>query len=47
MTTIDDQSSAAHAAPATGADEAAAAAANPALVGVPTFVIGSMALGST
>ena len=46
MTTIDDQSTAAHAAPDTkAADAAAAAAANPALVGVPTFVIGSVALG--
>jgi uncharacterized protein len=47
MTTIDDQAGAAHAAPDTAADEAAAAAAaaNPALVGVPTFVIGSVALG--
>ncbi len=46
MSTIDEQSTAAHAAPDTGAEEAAAAAnANPALVGVPTFVIGSVALG--
>jgi succinate-acetate transporter protein len=45
MTTIDEQSTAAHAAPDSAADEAAAAAANPALVGVPTFVIGSVALG--
>ncbi|PVZ07939.1 GPR1/FUN34/YaaH family transporter [Actinomycetospora cinnamomea] len=47
MTTIDAQSTAAHAAPDTGsgADDAAAAGANPALVGVPTFVIGSVALG--
>ncbi|GLZ44529.1 hypothetical protein Acsp06_07140 [Actinomycetospora sp. NBRC 106375] len=47
MTTIDEQSGAAHAAPDSSADEAAAAAAaaNPALVGVPTFVIGSVALG--
>jgi succinate-acetate transporter protein len=44
MTTIDEQSTPAHAAPDTAADEAAAAA-NPALVGVPTFVIGSVALG--
>jgi uncharacterized protein len=48
MSTIDEQSTAAHAAPDTGVDTAAAAAAasaNPALVGVPTFVIGSVALG--
>jgi uncharacterized protein len=45
MTTIDEQSTAAHAAPDTAADDTAAAAANPALVGVPTFVIGSVALG--
>jgi uncharacterized protein len=45
MTTIDEQSTAAHAAPDAGADAAAAAGANPALVGVPTFVIGSVALG--
>jgi succinate-acetate transporter protein len=45
MTTIDEQSTAAHAAPDSAADEAAAAAANPALVGVPTFVIGSVCLG--
>lgn len=48
MSTIDEQSTAAHAAPDTGADTAAAAAAaaaNPALVGVPTFVIGAVALG--
>lgn len=46
MTTIDEKSTAAHAAPDSGAEEAAAAAAaNPALVGVPTFVIGSVALG--
>ena len=45
MTTIDEQSTAAHAAPDTGAEAAAAAGANPALVGVPTFVIGSVALG--
>jgi uncharacterized protein len=43
MTTIDEQSTAAHAAPDTGAEAAAAAGANPALVGVPT--IGSVALG--
>ena len=47
MTSVDEQSTAAHAAPDTGADAAAAAAAaaNPALVGVPTFVIGTVALG--
>ncbi|MEJ2888161.1 GPR1/FUN34/YaaH family transporter [Actinomycetospora aeridis] len=49
MTTIDEQSAdagGAHAAADTAAAEAAAAAgANPALVGVPTFVIGSVALG--
>lgn len=47
MSTIDERPTAAHAAPDTGADEAAAAAAaaNPALVGVPTFVVGSVALG--
>jgi uncharacterized protein len=45
MTTIDEQSTAAHAAPETAADTTAAAGANPALVGVPTFVIGSVALG--
>lgn len=45
MSTIDEQSTAAHAAPDTRADAAAAAAANPALVGVPTFVIGAVALG--
>ncbi|MCD2192453.1 acetate uptake transporter family protein [Actinomycetospora endophytica] len=48
MTTI-DESTGAHAAEAKAADQAAAdaaaAAANPALVGVPTFVIGSVALG--
>jgi uncharacterized protein len=44
MTTTDEQSTAAHAAPETEADTALAAA-NPALVGVPTFVIGSVALG--
>lgn len=46
MTTIDEQSTAAHAARESEAEKAAAAAgANPALVGVPTFVIGSVALG--
>lgn len=50
MTTIDDKSTAAHAAAEVRTDEpsaaeSAAAAANPALVGVPTFVIGSVALG--
>ncbi|WP_433783594.1 GPR1/FUN34/YaaH family transporter [Actinomycetospora sp. CA-101289] len=48
MTTTDEQSTAAHAAPDAGADAAAAtaaAAANPALVGVPTFVVGSVCLG--
>jgi succinate-acetate transporter protein len=45
MSTIDEQSTAAHAAPETATDAAAAAGANPALVGVPTFVIGSVALG--
>lgn len=47
MTSVDDQSTAAHAAPQAGPDEAAVAAAgaNPALVGVPTFVVGSVALG--
>jgi succinate-acetate transporter protein len=48
MTTV-DESTGAHAAEtradSTAAAEAAAAAANPALVGVPTFVIGSIALG--
>jgi succinate-acetate transporter protein len=48
MTTV-DESTGAHAAETradnTAAAEAAAAAANPALVGVPTFVIGSIALG--
>lgn len=50
MTTVDDQSGA-HAASDTrrsaapAAAEAEAAAANPALVGVPTFVIGTVALG--
>lgn len=48
MTTV-DEGAGAHAAQAPAADaaaeEAAAAAANPALVGVPTFVIGSVALG--
>jgi succinate-acetate transporter protein len=48
MTTI-DESTPAHAATDTAADtaahDAAVAAANPALVGVPTFVIGSVALG--
>ena len=44
MTTIDEQSTAAHAAD-TSADDAAAAGANPALVGVPTFVVGSVVLG--
>ena len=45
MTTV-DESRAAHAAEAdTAAADAAAAAANPSLVGVPTFVIGSVALG--
>jgi uncharacterized protein len=48
MTTV-DESTGAHAAEtradSTAAAEAAAAAANPALVGVPTFVIGSVALG--
>lgn len=45
MTTIDEQAGA-HAASDSAVDEAAAAAAaNPALVGVPTFVIGSVALG--
>lgn len=52
MATIDEQSTGAggaHAATdtaaAANADAAAAAGANPALVGVPTFVIGSVALG--
>jgi succinate-acetate transporter protein len=47
MSTIDEQSTAAHAAPDAGpdAEAVAAAGANPALVGVPTFVIGSVALG--
>jgi succinate-acetate transporter protein len=48
MTTV-DEGAGAHAAQAPAADaaaaEAASAAANPALVGVPTFVIGSVALG--
>jgi hypothetical protein len=48
MTTV-DESTGAHAAETradnTAAAEAAAAAANPALVGLPTFVIGSIALG--
>ncbi|HEY2226106.1 GPR1/FUN34/YaaH family transporter [Actinomycetospora sp.] len=47
MTTV-DESPGAHAAETRAADaaaEATAAAANPALVGVPTFVIGSIALG--
>ena len=46
MTTIDEQSTAAHAARESEAEKAAAAAgANPALVGVPTFVIGATSLG--
>jgi succinate-acetate transporter protein len=46
MTTVDEQSTAAHAARESQAEQdAAAAGANPALVGVPTFVIGSVALG--
>jgi uncharacterized protein len=48
MTTIDESTpahAAADTAPDTTASDAAAAAANPALVGVPTFVIGSVALG--
>ncbi len=46
MTTIDEQSTAAHAARESQADAAAeAASANPALVGVPTFVVGSVCLG--
>ena len=47
MTTVDEQSTAAHAAPDAGpdAEATAAAAANPALVGVPTFVVGSICLG--
>lgn len=47
MTSVEESSTAAHAAPDTGPDDAAVAAAgsNPALVGVPTFVVGSVALG--
>lgn len=46
MTSLEEQTTAAHAAPDGGPrGDAAAAAANPALVGVPTFVIGSVALG--
>src|SRR4051794_28720394 len=45
-TTVDEQGTAAHAARESQAEQdAAAAGANPALVGVPTFVIGSVALG--
>jgi uncharacterized protein len=49
MTTVDETTTGAHAAETRAADAAAAdtaaAGANPALIGVPTFVIGSVALG--